>query len=79
MKLYVKVSDDKYELPEAVAESPIELSKMLGYGRNYAYNIIERARKSGKKPKVVVVEIEEEQHEISNDRRNGAERSGKGA
>ena len=33
MKLYVKVSEDDLELPEAVAESPIELSRMLGYGR----------------------------------------------
>ena len=60
MKLYVKVSEDDLELPEAVAESPIELSRMLGYGRNYAYNCMARAKNNGTKPKVVEVEIEDE-------------------
>ena len=60
MKLYVKVSEDDLELPEAVAESRAELSRMLGYTKNYAYNCIERAKKNGKKPKVVEVETEDE-------------------
>lgn len=30
MKLYLKVTKDKYELPIAVAESPRELAKMTG-------------------------------------------------
>ena len=60
MKLYVKVSEDDLELPEAVAESKIELSRMLGYGKNYAYTCMERAKKNGTKPKVVEVEIEDD-------------------
>lgn len=60
MKLYVKISDDEYELPEAVAESRAELARMLGYGKNYAYTCMERAKKNGTKPNVVEVEIEEE-------------------
>lgn len=60
MKLYVKVSEDDLELPEAVAESRAELARMLGYGRNYVYTCMERAKKNGTKPKVVEVEIEDE-------------------
>lgn len=60
MTLYVKVSNDEYELPEAVAESRAELSRMLGYGKNYATNAIKRAQKNGRKPKVVAVEVDEE-------------------
>ena len=30
MTLYVKCTTDKYELPEAVAESTTELAKMIG-------------------------------------------------
>lgn len=60
MKLYVKVSEDDLELPEAVAESRAELARMLGYSKNYAYTCMERAKKNGTKPKVVEVEIEDE-------------------
>lgn len=60
MKFYVKVSEDDLELPEAVAESRAELARMLGYGKNYVYTCMERAKKKGTKPKVVEVEIEDE-------------------
>lgn len=60
MKLFVKVSEDDLELPEAVAESREELARMLGYGKNYVYTCMERAKKNGTKPKVVEVEIEDE-------------------
>lgn len=53
MKLFVKVSEDDLELPEAVAESRAELARMLGYGKNYVYTCMERAKKNGTKPKVV--------------------------
>ena len=33
MKLYLRVTRDKYELPEAVAESPRELAQMTGVSR----------------------------------------------
>ena len=60
MKLYVKVSEDDLELPEAVAESRAELARMLGYGKNYVYTCMERAKKNGTKPKVVELEIEDD-------------------
>lgn len=60
MKLYVKVSEDDLELPEAVAESRAELARMLGYGKNYAYTCMARAKNNGTKPKVVEVEIEDD-------------------
>lgn len=60
MKLYVKISEDDLELPEAVADSRAELARMLGYGRNYVYTCMERAKKNGTKPKVVEVEIEDD-------------------
>lgn len=28
--LYIRISPDRYELPEAVADSPAELAKMVG-------------------------------------------------
>lgn len=31
--LYIRISPDRYELPEAVADSPAELAKMLGVKR----------------------------------------------
>jgi len=34
MKLYLKVTKDKFELPEAVADSPVELSRMTGDSQN---------------------------------------------
>ena len=61
MMLYVKVSEDEYELPEAVAESRTELSRMLGYSKNYATNAINRAKKNGRKPKVVAVEVDDDE------------------
>ena len=77
MKLYVKVSEDDLELPEAVAETMVELSRMLRKDDSYACQTIKYAKKNGTKPKIIEVEIDKD--EISNDRRNGAERSRKGA
>ena len=34
MKLYLRVTKDKYELPVAVADSPRELAKMIGVSRD---------------------------------------------
>ena len=34
MKLYLRVTKDKYELPVAVADSPRELAKMTGVSRD---------------------------------------------
>ena len=60
MKLYVKVSDDDLELPEAVADTKQELSIMLGRNKSYACQVIKYCKKNGKKPTIVEVEVEDE-------------------
>lgn len=44
MTLYVKVTDDKYELPIAVADSAGELAKMLGVKKNTVLTKISHGR-----------------------------------
>ena len=61
MKLYMKVTDDEFELPLAVAETKAELSRMLGYAsKDGVSNAMSYARKHGGKTCFVEVEIEEE-------------------
>ena len=47
-KLYMKVTNDKYELPLAVAESRSELAKMTGVTKASLFSIFSRQR-TGKK------------------------------
>lgn len=77
MKLYMKVTDDEYELPIAVAETKAELCRMLGYQKNGVSNAMSYARKHGGKTCFVEVEIEGEGEidEVSNIRRNGSRSS----
>ena len=42
MKLYIKVSNDKYELPIAVADSPAELAAVLGVKRESILSMLTR-------------------------------------
>ena len=42
--LYMKVTNDAYELPEAVADSPHELAKMLGTTANCVSSSITHQR-----------------------------------
>ena len=42
MKLYIKVSNDKYELPIAVADSPAELAAALGVKRESILSMLTR-------------------------------------
>lgn len=37
MKIYMMVTNDKYELPMCIADSPKELSEMSGYPANTIY------------------------------------------
>lgn len=60
MKLYVKISEDEYELPEAVAETKKELSLMLGRNESYACQVIKYCKKNGKKSTIVEVEVDDE-------------------
>lgn len=52
MKLYMKVTRDKYELPLAVADSKRELAEMLGTSINCVYSAYSHGHKTYK-----VVEI----------------------
>lgn len=45
MKLYLRVTRDKYELPEAVADSIKELSEMTGIKRNSIRSLLSHKRK----------------------------------
>lgn len=54
MKLYLKVTRDKYELPVAVAESPKELAIMLGTTKNNVLSSISKKRRTW-----VMVEVED--------------------
>lgn len=47
MKLYLRVTKDRYELPLAVAESQAELSRMLGMNKNTVGSAIRNAKKFG--------------------------------
>lgn len=58
MKLYMRVSDDKYELPEAVAESPEELARMLRVKKRTVLSNISR-QKNREKPRYIKIEVED--------------------
>lgn len=57
MKLYMKVTKDKYELPLAVAESAGELAALTGVDKNVILSSISHKRRQWKK---VIVEDEDE-------------------
>lgn len=49
MVLYMKVTNDKYELPVAIADSAAELARMVGVKAQTIYECISPSRiKSGK-------------------------------
>ena len=54
-KIYMKLSKDKYELPEAVADSAAELARMVGTTENVVYSSISRGLKT-----YVRVEVEDD-------------------
>lgn len=49
MCLYIKVTNDKYELPLAVADTPTELAAMTGDNINTIYTQVCRAKKGEKR------------------------------
>lgn len=57
MKLYLKVTRDKYELPVAVADSAAELATMVGTTKNNVLSCISKKYPTWKK---VIVEDEED-------------------
>ena len=61
MKLYLRVTKDKYELPVAVADSPRELAKMTGVSRDGILSALSHVRAGQVKSSVYkVVEVEDD-------------------
>lgn len=58
-RLYLKVSDDIYELPVAVADSAPQLAKILGVSEQNIWNCMNYAKRTGKESVYKVVMVEE--------------------
>ena len=61
MILWLKVSNDEYELPEAVADTSVELSRMCGLSKDAVQTAISKAKKRKTRCKYIKVEIENEE------------------
>lgn len=61
MILYMMVTNDKYELPIAVADNAHELADMLGIKHGTVHSLMWRARKLHIKCQYIKVEIDEEE------------------
>lgn len=61
MKLWMKVTDDEYELPIAIGDSAKELAARVGVTENVVHTLVYRKRKGINKSSIYVkVEIEDE-------------------
>lgn len=58
--VYMKVSKDELRLPEAVAESSVELAKICGVSRNAVDSAISKAKQRNQNSIYVKVEVEED-------------------
>lgn len=56
MTLYIKTTRDKYQLPEAVADTKAELARMLGLDRSRVSHYFNDQRRND----FIVVEVEEQ-------------------
>ena len=56
----MKVSEDGYELPEAVADTPSELAKIIGVKPNNISSAISKAKSRGYKCMYQKVVVEDE-------------------
>lgn len=63
VKVYMKVTPDKYQLPLAIADSPAELSRMTGVSRNAISSAISHGKHDSLNRSYVKVEWEEEDDE----------------
>ena len=59
--VYMKVTKDEYELPEAVADSIIELAEMLGVKTQSIYDSMKHVKSRGSRSLYVKVDIGKEQ------------------
>ena len=63
MTIWMKVSDDKYELPVMVAESQLELARMLGINPNVIASSMSHNRARGVYTPYRRIDIEEGEEE----------------
>lgn len=63
MKVYIKVTKDRYEHIVAMADSPTALSRQLGLSRDTVASSLKKARDYGYNSVYKVVEIDEEDEE----------------
>lgn len=62
LKIYMRVSKDKYRLPEAFAESSTQLAKICGTSSKSIDSVISKWRHGKyKNPRYIMVEIEVDQ------------------
>jgi len=59
-KIYMMVTQDKYELPMAIADTPAELAEIVGTTRNAISSAISKARAHGYHSRYVKVTVESE-------------------
>lgn len=59
MRLYLEITQDKYELPIMVCESAAELARRTGLTENNVYSQISKGRKNNWKPRFISIEVEE--------------------
>lgn len=55
--VWIRVSNDKYELPEAVADTKYELAKLLGFNEATVYAAIKHDEQAGRKSRYMRVYI----------------------
>lgn len=60
MKIYMLVSSDEYELPLAVADSGMELSRLTGVDERTIYSSISRHKRRGGFCKWRMIEVEDD-------------------
>ena len=59
MTVYMKITQDKYELPEAVSESIIELANICDVSWRTIYRAVYGGKRTKGRPKYVAVQIGE--------------------
>ena len=61
MNIWIKVTNDKYELPVAVADSAEELAKLCGVKVNNIHSSRSHAKARGQKTRYLKVQINEKE------------------
>ena len=59
MTLYMEITQDKYQLPLIVADTPKELARLCGVNTQYIWTYLNHVKNGRiKKPKFIKVEVE---------------------